>query len=89
MLRHITRLSEDASTKEIMQEVAIRAVDSKSVAASVAATTAALGLSDMQSMAQLFATIAAGILSVVLVIKHGYDVYRAWKAGKNEEAETD
>lgn len=89
MLKHVMKLSEDASTKEIMQEVAIRAVDSKSVAASVAATTAALGLSDMQSMAQLFATIAAGILSVVLVIKHGYDVYRAWKAGKNEEAETD
>ena len=89
MLKHVMKLSEDASTKEIMQEVAIRAVDSKSVAASVAATTAALGLSDMQSMAQLFATIAAGILSVVLVNKHGYDVYRAWKAGKNEEAETD
>lgn len=89
MLKHVMKLSENASAKEIMQEVAIRAVDSKSVAASVAATTAALGLSDMQSMAQLFATIAAGILSVVLVIKHGYDVYRAWKAGKNEEAETD
>jgi len=88
MLRHITRLSEDASTKEIIQEVTIRAVDSKAVAASVAATTAALGLSDMQSMAQLFATIAAGVLSVVLVIKHGYDVYRAWKRGKDEEAET-
>lgn len=89
MLKHVTRLSEDASVREVIQETAMRAVDSKAVAASVAATTAALGLSDMQSMAQLFATIAAGVLSVVLVIKHGYDVYRAWKRGKNEDSESE
>lgn len=89
MLRHVTRLSEDANAREILQEVATRAVDSKAVAASVAATTAALGLSDMQSMAQLFATIAAGVLSVVLVIKHGYDVYRAWKRSNIEDSESE
>jgi len=89
MLKHVTKLSEDASVREVIQETAMRAVDSKAVAASVAATTAALGLSDMQSMAQLFATIAAGILSVVLVIKHGYDVYRAWKRSKSEDSESE
>jgi pyruvate/2-oxoglutarate/acetoin dehydrogenase E1 component len=89
MLKHVTKLSEDASVREVIQETAMRAVDSKAVAASVAATTAALGLSDMQSMAQLFATIAAGILSVVLVIKHGYDVYRAWKSSKTEDSESE
>jgi len=89
MLKSVAKLGEDSTVREIVHEVASRAVDSKAVAASVAAGTAALGLSDMQSYAQLFATIAAGILSVVLVVKHGYDVYRAWKAGKDEEAKTD
>jgi len=73
-----------ASAKEIIQEVASRAIESKSVAVSIAAGTAALGLSDMQSYAQLFATLAAGILSVVLAIKHGRDAYRGWKSDKEE-----
>lgn len=89
MLKHVTKLSEDASVREVIQETAMRAAESKAVAASVAATTAALGLSDMQSMAQLFATIAAGVLSVVLVIKHGYDVYLAWKRSNIEDSESE
>lgn len=87
MLKSVVKISEDSTVREIAQEVANRSIDSKAVAASVAAGTAALGLTEMQSYAQLFATIAAGILSVVLVVKHGYDVYKAWKAGKNEDPE--
>lgn len=75
----------NASAKEMAQELASRAVESKAVAASIAAGTAALGLSDMQSYAQLFATIAAGILSVVLVVKHGYDVYKTWRKGDQDD----
>ena len=75
----------NASAKEIAGELASRAVESKAVAASIAAGTAALGLSDMQSYAQLFATIAAGILSVVLVVKHGYDVYKTWRKGDQDD----
>ena len=78
----------NASAKEIAGELASRAVESKAVAASIAAGTAALGLSDMQSYAQLFATMAAGILSVVLAIKHGRDAYRCWK-NEREESEKD
>lgn len=78
----------NASAKEIVQEVASRAIESKSVAVSIAAGTAALGLSDMQSYAQLFATIAAGILSVILAIKHGRDAYINWRSEK-EEAKRD
>ena len=75
----------NASVKEIASDLASRAVESKAVAASIAAGTAALGLSDMQSYAQLFATIAAGILSVVLVVKHGYDVYKTWRKGDQDD----
>lgn len=75
----------NASAREIVGELASRAAESKTVAASIAAGTAALGLSDMQSYAQLFATIAAGILSVVLVVKHGFDVYRAWRKGDEDD----
>ena len=75
----------NASAKEIVGELASRAAESKAVAVSIAAGTAALGLSEMQSYAQLFATIAAGILSVVLFIKHGYDVYRTWRKGDKDE----
>lgn len=85
MLRHVTKLGENINAKELVQEVASRAIESKAVAASVAAGTAALGLAEMQSYAQLFATIAAGVLSVVLIIKHVYDVYKKWKSGKDEE----
>ena len=77
----------NASAKEIAQEIASRAIESKSVAVSIAAGTAALGLSDMQSYAQLFATIAAGVLSVVLAIKHGRDAYRGWKNDREESKE--
>lgn len=85
MLKHVTKLSEDASIIETISEVASRAIESKAVAASVAAGTAALGLADMQSYAQLFATIAAGMLSTFLLFKHIYDVYKKWKSSKNEE----
>jgi len=74
----------NASAKEIAQELAARAIESKSVAVSIAAGTAALGLSEMQSYAQLFATIAAGILSVILAIKHGRDAYRGWKLDRED-----
>jgi len=73
-----------ASAKEIANEIASRAIESKSVAVSIAAGTAALGLSEMQSYAQLFATIAAGMLSVILAIKHGRDAYRGWKLDREE-----
>jgi hypothetical protein len=85
MLRHVTKIGENINAKELVQEVASRAIESKAVAASVAAGTAALGLAEMQSYAQLFATVAAGVLSVVLIIKHVYDVYKKWKSGKDEE----
>jgi hypothetical protein len=78
----------NASAKEIAQEVVGRAIESKSVAVSIAAGTAALGLSEMQSYAQLFATIAAGVLSLVLAIKHGLDAYRKVK-NEREESEKD
>jgi hypothetical protein len=77
----------NASAKEIAGELASRAVESKAVAASIAAGTAALGMSDMQSYAQLFATIAAFLLSVTLIVKHGFDVYRQWKKAKEEDEE--
>lgn len=89
MLKNVAKITEDSTVREVIHEVASKAIESKTVAASVAAGTAALGLTEMQSYAQLFATIAAGILSVVLVVKHGYDVYKAWKAGKNEDSEKD
>jgi hypothetical protein len=77
----------NASAKELVQEVASRAVESKVVAAAVAGSTAALGLSDIQSYAQLAATIAAFLLSVTLIVKHGFDVYRQWKKAKEEDEE--
>lgn len=89
MLRHVTKLTEDASASQVIQEAASKAIDSKAVATAVAAGTAALGLSDIQSIAQLFATLAAGILSVVLFVKHGYDFYQAVKKANNEKVKTD
>lgn len=83
MLRHVIKTS--AETKELIQEAASKAIDSKAVAAAVAGSTAALGLSDIQSYAQLAATIAAFLLSVTLIIKHGFDVYRAYKKAKVED----
>lgn len=83
MLRHAIKTS--AETKELIQEAASKAIDSKAVAAAVAGSTAALGLSDIQSYAQLAATIAAFLLSVTLIIKHGFDVYRAYKKAKVED----
>jgi len=77
----------NASAKELAQEIAIRAVESKVVAAAVAGSTAALGMSDIQSYAQLAATIAAFLLSVTLIVKHGFDVYRQWKKAKEEDEE--
>ena len=83
MLRHAIKTS--AETKELIQEAASKAIDSKAVAAAVAGSTAALGLSDIQSYAQLAATIAAFLLSVTLIIKHGFDVYRAYKKAQVED----
>jgi hypothetical protein len=77
----------NVSAKNLLQEAASRAVESKVVAAAVAGSTAALGLSDIQSYAQLAATVAAFILSVTLIIKHGFDVYRAYKKVKDEDEE--
>ena len=82
-------ITEDSTVREVIHEAASKAVESKAVAASVAAGTAALGFKEMQSYAQLFATIAAGILSLVLIFKHGYDVYKVWKAGKDEDSKKD
>lgn len=86
MLKHVLKTS--AETKDIVQEVASKAVDSKAVAAAVAGSTAALGLSDIQSYAQLAATVAAFLLSVTLIIKHGLDVYREYKKVKAENDAT-
>lgn len=77
----------NASAKELASEIASRAAESKVVAAAVAGSTAALGMSDIQSYAQLAATIAAFLLSVTLIIKHGFDVYRQWKKAKEEDEE--
>lgn len=85
MLRHVIKVS--GETKEIVQEAANKAVESKAVAAAVAGSTAALGLSDIQSYAQLAATFAAFLLSVTLIIKHGYDVYRAYKKERLQDEE--
>lgn len=85
MLKHVLKAS--GETKDIAREALEKAVDSKAVAASVAASTAALGLSDIQSYAQLAATVAAFLLSVTLIIKHGYDVYREYKKAKAEDEE--
>jgi len=83
MLKHAIKTSVEA--KELIQEAASKAVDSKAVAAAVAGSTAALGLSDIQSYAQLAATIAAFLLSVTLIIKHGLDVYREYKKAQVED----
>jgi hypothetical protein len=83
MLRHVINLS--AGTKEMIQDAASKAIDSKAVAAAVAGSTAALGLSDIQSYAQLAATAAAFVLSVMLTVKHGLDIYREWKKSKAED----
>jgi len=83
MLKHVLKASGD--TKEIIQEAASKAIDSKAVAAAVAGSTAALGLSDIQSYAQLAATVAAFLLSVTLIIKHSFDVYREYKKAQAED----
>lgn len=85
MLKHAIKLSD--STKEVIQEAASKAIDSKAVATVVAGSTAALGLSDIQSYAQLAATIAAFLLSVTLIVKHGFDVYREYKKAKDQDEE--
>ena len=85
MLRHVLKTSE--STRDIVQEAASKAIDSKALAAAVAGGTAALSITEIQSYAQLFATFAAGVLSVTLFIKHAYDIYRAYKKAKAEDEE--
>ena len=82
MLKHV---SENA--KELIHEAASKAIDSKVVGTAVAGTTAALGLSDIQSYAQLAATVAAFLLSVTLIIKHGLDVYREYKKAQVNDEE--
>lgn len=77
----------NASAKELASEIASRAAESKVVAAAVAGSTAALGMSDIQSYAQLAATIAAFLLSMTLIVKHGFDVYRAYRKAKEEDEE--
>lgn len=86
MLRHVIKTS--AETKELIQDAASKAIDSKAVAAAVAGGTAALSVADIQNYAQLFATFAAGILSVTLFVKHAYDIYRAYKKAKLEDDAT-
>lgn len=83
MLRHAIKASTE--TKELIQEAASKAIDSKAVAAAVAGGTAALSVSDIQSYAQLFATFAAGVLSVTLFVKHAYDIYREYKKAQVED----
>ena len=85
MLKHVIKTS--VETRDIVQDAASKVIDSKAVATAVAGTTAALGLSDIQSYAQLAATIAAFLLSVTLIVKHGFDVYRQWKKAKAEDEE--
>ena len=84
MLKNVLKASGDA--KDIAQETLSKAIDSKAGAASVAASTAALGLSEIQSYAQPAATVAACILSVTLTIKHGMDAYRSYKRAQDDDA---
>lgn len=82
MLKHVM-----PHVKELAHEAASKALESKAVALSVAATTAALGRSELQSMAQLYATIAGGILTTVLIIKHTYEAYAKYKEDMRKQNE--
>lgn len=71
--------------KEISQEMAARAIESKAVAAGVATATAAMGLADMQSLASLIATIVGIIVTVILGIKHAFGIWLDYKKSLKDD----
>ena len=75
-------------SKEVANEMATRALESKSVAAGIATATAAMGLADMQSLASLIATIVGIIVTVILGIKHAFGIWLDYKKSLKDEEET-
>jgi hypothetical protein len=88
MLKLIGRISDDAEIKIAIQEATAKVIESKAVAASVVAGTATLALSDVDSYISLVAKIAAAMLSIILAVKHGYDIWREYKKAKKEDEDT-
>lgn len=85
MLKHIFRISEEIDLKTVAQETAHKLIESKAAAATVVAGTATMALTNIDSMISLVAKGAAATLSIVLAIKHGYDVVREYKKAKRED----
>ena len=72
-------MSAENTASEIMQTI----LDNEKVAVVVAGGTTATGiishLADVQTWLSIGATSLGILLSLVLVVKHGIDVYKAWR----------
>lgn len=73
------------AAKDVTQEMAARAIESKAVALSVATATAAIGYAEMQSIASLVATIVGIIVTIILGIKHAYGIWLDYKKSLKDE----
>lgn len=87
MLKSVTKIGEESGIKDMIHEAASKAVESKAVAAAVAGGTAALSLSNVQSIASLVATVTAVMLTVILMVKHLYETWLMYKKAKKEDEE--
>lgn len=87
MLRQMMHLSADASNAEIAQEIGIRTLDSKAFALFMAGFTAYFTAERIS----FYGSIAACVLTTVLICRHSFGLWRDYKKAKkeDEEAETD
>jgi len=77
-------LSAGASNAEIAQEIGIRTLDSKAFALFMAGFTAYFTAERIS----FFGSIAACILTTILIVRHSFGLWRDYKKAKKEDAET-
>lgn len=82
MLRQMMHLSADASNAEIAQEITARTLDSKPFALFMAGFTAYFTAEKIS----FIGSIAACILTTVLIFRHSFGLWRDYKKAKREDA---
>lgn len=85
MLRQMMHLSADSSNAEIAQEVAVRTLDSKPFAFFMAGFTAYFTAERIS----YYGSIAACVLTTILIVRHSFGIWRDYKKAKKEDAETE